>query len=160
MVGSSHAGTTEDPQTKVVIIAAFAISSMHSRAAAAAHAQGGAPNCCSRHRYLAIGSPLSRLTVKLRGRAEAPALGAEGAQFPSARGAKPQAHHGPLQRLLGNPLTTGEPPAGDNNCGYGVLEPSYLWLVREFKDEPDPVPFLRAARCDPIRRNFEAVSGK
>jgi hypothetical protein len=41
-----------------------------------------------------------RLTVKLRGRAEAPALGAEGAQFLSARGAKPEAHHGPLQRLL------------------------------------------------------------
>jgi len=40
------------------------------------------------------------LTVKLRGRTEAPALGAEGAQFLSARGAKPQAHHGPLQRLL------------------------------------------------------------
>jgi hypothetical protein len=38
--------------------------------------------------------------VKLRGRAEAPD-GAEGAQFLSARGAKPQAHHGPLQRLLG-----------------------------------------------------------
>jgi hypothetical protein len=41
------------------------------------------------------------LTVKLRGRTEAPALGAEGAQFLSARGAKPQAYHGPLQRLLG-----------------------------------------------------------
>ena len=40
------------------------------------------------------------LTVKLRGRTEAPALGAKGAQFLSARGAKPQAHHGPLQRLL------------------------------------------------------------
>jgi hypothetical protein len=40
-----------------------------------------------------------RLTVKLRGRAEAPD-GAEGAQSLSARGAKPQAHHGPLQRLL------------------------------------------------------------
>jgi hypothetical protein len=40
------------------------------------------------------------LTVKLRGRAEAPD-GAEGAQSLSARGAKPQAHHGPLQRLLG-----------------------------------------------------------
>jgi hypothetical protein len=26
--------------------------------------------------------------------------GAEGARFLSARGAKPQAHHGPLQRLL------------------------------------------------------------
>jgi hypothetical protein len=43
---------------------------------------------------------LSRLTVKLRGRARTPD-GAEGAQFLSARGAKPQAHHGPLQRLLG-----------------------------------------------------------
>jgi hypothetical protein len=39
------------------------------------------------------------LTVKLRGRTEAP-NGAEGAQFLSARGAKAQAHHGPLQRLL------------------------------------------------------------
>src|SRR5436853_3140763 len=40
-----------------------------------------------------------RLTVKLRGRTEAPD-GAEGAEFLSARGAKPQAHHGPLRRLL------------------------------------------------------------
>jgi hypothetical protein len=42
---------------------------------------------------------IRRITVKLRGRAEAP-HGAEGAQFLSARGARPQAHHGPLQRLL------------------------------------------------------------
>src|SRR5580704_5571480 len=41
-----------------------------------------------------------RLTVKLRGRTEAPALGAEGAQFLSARGANQEARHGPLQRLL------------------------------------------------------------
>src|SRR5580700_7123595 len=41
-----------------------------------------------------------RLTVKLRGRTEAPALGAEGAQFLSARGDKPTTPHGPLQRLL------------------------------------------------------------
>jgi hypothetical protein len=46
-----------------------------------------------------------RLTVKLRGRAEALALGAEGAKFLSARGAKQTTHHGPLQRLLdGQPL--------------------------------------------------------
>ena len=45
--------------------------------------------------------PARHLTVKLRGRTEAPALGAEGAQFLSARGAKQEAHHGPLQRLLG-----------------------------------------------------------
>jgi len=38
------------------------------------------------------------LTVKLRGRAEAPD-GAGAAQFLSARGAKPTTHH-PLQRLL------------------------------------------------------------
>jgi|HubBroStandDraft_4_1064222.scaffolds.fasta_scaffold05915_8 hypothetical protein len=44
--------------------------------------------CLSRH-----------LTVKLRGRAPTPD-GAEGAQCLSAQGAKPQAHHGPLQRLL------------------------------------------------------------
>jgi hypothetical protein len=43
---------------------------------------------------------LAHLTVKLRGRTEAPD-GAEGAQFLSARGAKPQTHHEPLQRLLG-----------------------------------------------------------
>ena len=49
-------------------------------------------------------SPLSALlTVKLRGRPEAP-QGAEGAQFPRARGAQPQARHGPLQRLLGGKL--------------------------------------------------------
>ena len=41
-----------------------------------------------------------RLTVKLRGRPEAPTNGAEGAQFLSARGANPEARHGPLQRLL------------------------------------------------------------
>ena len=39
------------------------------------------------------------LTVKLRGRTTT-AESAEGAQFLSARGAKPQAHHGPLERLL------------------------------------------------------------
>ena len=39
------------------------------------------------------------LTVKLRGRTTM-AESAEGAQFLSARGAKPQARHGPLQRLL------------------------------------------------------------
>ena len=34
---------------------------------------------------------------------------AEGAQFLSARGAKPQAHHGLLQRLLGD-ITATSPP--------------------------------------------------
>src|SRR5207253_11275076 len=43
--------------------------------------------------------PPKRLTVKWRGRTEAP-HGAEGAQFLSARGAKPTTPHGPLQRLL------------------------------------------------------------
>jgi hypothetical protein len=41
-----------------------------------------------------------RLTKKLRGRAEE-SHRTEGAKSLSARGAKPQAHHGPLQRLLG-----------------------------------------------------------
>jgi hypothetical protein len=52
-----------------------------------------------------------RLTVKLRGRAPKPD-GAEGAQSLSARGAQPEAHHGPLQRLLGgstNKLTRANP---------------------------------------------------
>ena len=49
--------------------------------------------------FLAALTLKRHLTVKLRGRTKAPA-GAEGAQFLSARGAKPQAHHGPLQRLL------------------------------------------------------------
>ena len=55
------------------------------------------------------------LTVKLRGRTEAPALGAEGAQFLSARGAKPEAHHGPLQRLL-DALSSGS-PTGEGRHG-------------------------------------------
>src|SRR5690242_13778922 len=41
------------------------------------------------------------LTVKLRGRIGAP-RSAEGAQSLSARGANPEAPHGPLQRLLDN----------------------------------------------------------
>ena len=41
------------------------------------------------------------LTYELRGRTEAPAIGAEGAQYLSARGANPEASHGPLQRWLG-----------------------------------------------------------
>jgi hypothetical protein len=40
--------------------------------------------------------------VKLRGRAPT-AESAEGAQSLSARGAKPQAPHGPLERLLEDP---------------------------------------------------------
>ena len=54
--------------------------------------------------------------MKLRGRIEAPALGAEGAQFLSARGAKRKAHHGPLQRLLG-----GEPPSSDTRESCALL---------------------------------------
>jgi hypothetical protein len=46
--------------------------------------------------------------VKLRGRAEVP-QGAEGAQSLSVRGANPEAHHGPLQRLLdGDPYGIGD----------------------------------------------------
>src|SRR5579859_4155768 len=62
------------------------------------------PKGTRRGQNVATDSPRTRrLTVKLRGRAEAPD-GAEGAQFLSARGAKPQAHHGPLQRLLAGGL--------------------------------------------------------
>src|SRR5579862_1822919 len=46
-------------------------------------------------------APTCGLTVKLRGRTEAPALGAEGAQALRAQGDNPEAPHGPLQRLLG-----------------------------------------------------------
>jgi hypothetical protein len=38
--------------------------------------------------------------VKLRAHTETPAFGAEGTQFLTAGGAKQEAHHGPLQRLL------------------------------------------------------------
>jgi len=72
--------------------------------------EGSLPILCSvpdfiRNTILSIFRPFKSsvrsrtLTVKLRGRTATPD-GAEGAQFPSARGAKPQAHHGPLQRLL------------------------------------------------------------
>jgi len=58
--------------------------------------------------------------VKLRGRAEAPAIGAEGAQFPSARGANTEAPHGPLQRLLD----------GDGSI-IGELNPGHHSSLRE-----------------------------
>jgi len=45
------------------------------------------------------------LTVKLRGRTTTPDRRRGRTLSPSARGAKPQAHHGPLQRLLGGWLT-------------------------------------------------------
>ena len=53
-----------------------------------------------------------RLTVKLRGRAEAPDARRGRTLSPRARGAKPQALHGPLQRLLG--VTSG-PPFNSSN---------------------------------------------
>jgi hypothetical protein len=56
-----------------------------------------------------------RLTVKLSGRTESPDR-AEGAQFLGARGAKPQAHHGPLQRLL-----DASHCSADLNSGDGVI---------------------------------------
>ena len=71
---------------------------------------------CSHLRELLQGAESGqaiRLTVKLRGRAPTPD-GAEGAQFLSARGAKPIAPHGLLQRWLdGMPPTHQlcEPPA-------------------------------------------------
>jgi hypothetical protein len=43
-----------------------------------------------------------RLTVKLRGRAEAPDWSRGRTISSRARGAKQEAHHGPLQRLLGS----------------------------------------------------------
>ena len=55
----------------------------------------------SRSREIEVALRVQNLKVKLRGRTEARALGAEGAQFLSARGAKQEAHHGPLQRSLG-----------------------------------------------------------
>ena len=61
--------------------------------------------------------------MKLRGRTEAPP-DAEGAQFLSARGAKPQAPHGPLQRLLdGNRLTViAKPPRPALSRTMGRIE--------------------------------------
>lgn len=52
-----------------------------------------------------------RLTVKLRGRTEAPAIGAEGAQVLSARCAEQTPHHGPLQRLLDASIPLTQPKA-------------------------------------------------
>ncbi len=58
-----------------------------------------------------------RLTVKLRGRTTT-AESAEGAQSLSARGANPEASHGPLQRLLGaciEPSLAKQPRSGINS---------------------------------------------
>jgi hypothetical protein len=71
--------------------------------------------------FATLNPPQRLLTVKLRGRAEAPD-GAEGAQFLSARGAKPQAHHGPLERLLdGRPGITASfgTKSGNTNTNIG-----------------------------------------
>ena len=62
------------------------------------------------------------LTVKLRGRAEAPAIGAEGAHFLRARGANTEAPHGPLQRLLEDALieATVRAPQYERNGAAGA----------------------------------------
>jgi hypothetical protein len=70
------------------------------RSRAAAETKGSLAAMLMRRRIVRHFSGTVPLTVKLRGRTEAPALGAEGAQSLSARGANPQARHGPLQRLL------------------------------------------------------------
>jgi hypothetical protein len=108
--------------------------------------------------------------VKLRGRTEAPALGAEGAQFLSARGAKPEAFHGPLQRLLdgmslalsgpcfalprrGDRISPSSPPAGQignvANRRISLIhaaeanDTTVRWLVRgTAQDLPRPVVLI------------------
>jgi hypothetical protein len=57
------------------------------------------PNSNPQRRDDVSNAVVKRLTVKLRGRTTTPDS-AEGAQFLSARGAKPKIHHGPLLRLL------------------------------------------------------------
>src|SRR2546427_208258 len=70
-----------------------------ARAQTEALSEGSWPSRVESGSLLTGGFLLRPLTVKLRGRAPT-AESAEGAQFLSARGAKPQAPHGPLQRLL------------------------------------------------------------
>ena len=65
--------------------------------------------------------------MKLSGRAEAPD-GAEGAHSLSARGAKPQADHAPLQRLL-----DGEPHHGERSL-HGTILNSRSGFSGSFRD--------------------------
>jgi hypothetical protein len=97
------------------------------------------------------------LTVKLRGRIEAPAHGAEGAQSLSARGANPEAHHGPLQRLLGNPLHI----LNSTNCNDDglpiVLKGGHLRFVRELENHSKPIPLFGTASRYPVRGDGEVL---
>ena len=64
-------------------------------------AERGPPSQRDRAPYtLAQRVPCCRLTVKLRGRTTTPDERRGRTLSPGARGAEPQAHHGPLQRLL------------------------------------------------------------
>ena len=84
--------------------------------------------------------PTRRLTVKLRGRTEAPALDAEGAQFLSARGANQEAPHGPLgrdvrrQHRLGDRHLQAPPTSFASHVCHPSNEPS-VW-ERESSTQP------------------------
>ena len=71
-----------------------------ARAQAEAFSEGSWPSCVESGSRLPGGFLPRPLTVKLRGRAEAPAGRRGRTLSSSARGAKHTGHHGPLQRLL------------------------------------------------------------
>ena len=66
---------------------------------------------------------LRTLTVKLRGRPEAPDQAPRAHNLFRARGAEPEAHHGPLQRLLGVRRTI---PNAHLRSNPGVSQPRLL----------------------------------
>ena len=96
------------------------------------------------------------LTVKVRGRAEAHD-GAEGAQFPSARGAKQITRHGPLQRLFGAGRTKRQLPIcmrlplRSNETASQSLEATTDWRPRRRspRDSPGAEPRTSFAACLP-----------
>jgi len=93
--------------------------------------------------------------VKLRGRPEAPPKRRGRTLSSRARGAAPPAVHGPLQRLLGNPSSTGDTRGPNDNSWYRFLEGRYFGFVRELKDVPYPIPLRWTSSRGPVRRNIE-----
>src|SRR5215469_4919569 len=82
------------------------------------------------------------LTVKLRGRATTPASGRGPAISTGSRGRKPQAPHGPLQRLLGG---------GAQWLLFLVVQVPVLEVVLDAGDGEDDRNCKARAREEPVR---------
>src|SRR6202007_3445332 len=86
-----------------------------------------------------------RLTVKLRGRAPTPSRRRGRPLFSSARGAKQEAHHGPLQRLLGDAVVSA---VAGHAIAYPQQPPRYP-IARGLAENGDSAPRQRMCPVEP-----------